>query len=419
MKQIIFNLFCIVLALAIIPTLVNAQAPQLINYQGNLIENGTPVNGAVDITFSVFDVATAGTSLWTETQSGVNVANGVFQVLLGSATAFPPNLFTVDGERYLEVSVGGTALTPRYQFTSTAYALSAQMAEEVKPGEVVTSLNNLEDDITLAAGSNVNITEAGNIITISSTGGTGGGDITAVAAGDGLTGGGDTGDVTLDVGAGTGINVAANAVSLNTTFTDGRYINTNEPNSVSSAMIQDGQVGNDDIAEDAVSANKIIDEPGLAYGHTAGSSISLTDTEHTDLVTVTISIPQSGYILLTGRGMVELSGTTLVNGIRMQIDTTAAGGDQQGIYSYVLFNEYASESGHYFDCSAQRTYIVDGPAEYTFRLEARKFGTNGTARIYWPVLTAQYFPTAYGNVVVTSSNSPSSAGDPNAVKPTQ
>ncbi|HEY5948200.1 MAG TPA: hypothetical protein VIV40_22040 [Kofleriaceae bacterium] len=51
-----------------------------------------------------------------------------------------------------------------------------------------------------------------------------GGTITGVAAGAGLTGGGSTGNVTVNVGQGVGVVVQADTIGLDTAYTDARYL---------------------------------------------------------------------------------------------------------------------------------------------------------------------------------------------------
>jgi hypothetical protein len=105
--------------------------PQLINYQGELSDSsGNPVSGDVSVTFTIYNAASAGDVLWNETQT-VTVINGVFNVLLGSQTPFPTDLFSLD-DTYLGVKVGADAeMTPRQQLASVPYALVAQKCSEV------------------------------------------------------------------------------------------------------------------------------------------------------------------------------------------------------------------------------------------------------------------------------------------------
>ena len=123
-----FFILTSVLTMSVALTLYG-QAPQLINYQGNLNQDGGPANGTFNIAFSIYDSATDGTQLWTE-QQPVSVTDGLFNVLLGSSVSFPSELFKAEGDRYLGFKVeSDDEMTPRFQLTSVAYALRATQAD--------------------------------------------------------------------------------------------------------------------------------------------------------------------------------------------------------------------------------------------------------------------------------------------------
>ena len=106
------------------------QAPPVapsISYQGQLTDpDGAPVDdGVYTMTFGIYDSATTGSPLWTQT-SAVTVTNGLFNVELGDianpidATVFP------GGPRWLGVQVDpDPEMTPRQLFHSVPYAITA------------------------------------------------------------------------------------------------------------------------------------------------------------------------------------------------------------------------------------------------------------------------------------------------------
>lgn len=133
-----FALLCVAM-LILAPELARAEVPAMMSYQGKLQNSqGAPLDGTFNINFSIYDVASGGTALWTETQS-VSVNEGLFIVLLGSVESLPVGLFSAQ-VRYLGVKVGADPeMTPRRQIVTAAYAhhaQSADIASDVQDGSI-------------------------------------------------------------------------------------------------------------------------------------------------------------------------------------------------------------------------------------------------------------------------------------------
>jgi len=92
-----------------------------ITYQGRLQQSGEPFNGNANLRFRLYDSLNGGSQIGpNQTRNNTPVSDGLFQVELDfGATAF-------DGsDRFLEVRVNGTNLSPRQKVTATPYALIA------------------------------------------------------------------------------------------------------------------------------------------------------------------------------------------------------------------------------------------------------------------------------------------------------
>ena len=166
-------------------------------YQGRLLESGSTASGTFDLQFSLFDSDSGGNLIGSGlTRESVAVTNGLCTVMLDfGAEAFG------NGSRWLEISVrrgGGaepyTPLEPRQPLTAAPRALSALTAasaavatsvtpagittdsiadraittEKMAPGQVVTSVNGLRDDLVLEAGANIALSTNGNTLVVSS-----------------------------------------------------------------------------------------------------------------------------------------------------------------------------------------------------------------------------------------------------------
>ena len=124
-------------------------------------------------------------------------------------------------------------------------------AESITSGEV----------LQIIGGTNITVTNTGNVITVTNDNVA---DIESVSAGDGLTGGGNNGNVTIDVGAGAGIIVNADNVAVNVSYVRSQF-------SANGDLSYNAETGVFSFTNDAGDIEGVTAGNGLIGGGTSGT----------------------------------------------------------------------------------------------------------------------------------------------------
>jgi len=110
------------------------------------------------------------------------------------------------------------------------------------------------------------------------------------------------------------------------------------------------------LPESAIDYHEILDEPGLTAAINTDQVALFTDAM-TDLVTVDITTPADGFILLHGKCYLLLSGTTGPNNALIQIDEEEAGPSEFPYYTIAGLGGYANTATSYFPVYVTRIFF--------------------------------------------------------------
>ncbi len=313
MKRLAF-VFLLLLA-PIVPA--RAEVLPTFSYQGVLTDplGAFVPDGLYDITFRLYDAPVAGNLLFTEPHTGpsrVDVRRGHFSVVIGSLVSM--HLLDFANPYWLGIQIGADPeLTPRVQLTAAPYAIGLKLpfAGTTVPG----GPNNLQ------------IANHGN-------------------EGTSITLGSENAEMTValqpDVnGIGGFLQVPSDAIQSNGFYVDGNSNGSGQPAFAAFGSTRlfyyDGSQSGDpavQVPAGSISAFELGNEPGIAQNHLAEAQVNITSTTvMQDVVTVTISTPADGYVVVEASAQHGILGTA-PNLMSLQIDQTAGGSVEGGYYFF-------------------------------------------------------------------------------------
>lgn len=352
-----------------------------LNYQGRLLDSSQdPVTATLNITFKIYSSPVFTGHLWTETQSVV-VTDGLFNVILGSVT--PIDISVLQGTRYLGVSVAGDPeISPRTEI------LISPLSEQSNNSD---NLNNQPPGYYL---------DWGNITGIPSGFADGVDDNTVYSAGEGLQlsanqfsiPAGGVSSAMIQNGSVTGTDIA-NSTITGADIQDGT-ITTDDiaAGTITGTNIASGSINGTDIESNSISHTDLSNEPGIAYA--TNNNIEGVGAANFGVITsVTITIPTSGYIQVTGYSNAILYGSTSSAYASLQIDETSGGTATNTSTQYVGMNLFSTALDKYYSMTVSQIYSK-AAGTYTFYLEGKRTGS-GTVEFYKSTMTAVFFSTQY------------------------
>jgi hypothetical protein len=184
----IIGIILLLSALLALPVTVSAQALDEINLQGYLTDSGgAPVNNSsLKMRFSLHDMASGGTELWSEEQF-VDVNQGIYSVRLGSVNPFPASL-DFNSVYYLETGVDDSAggfeiLSPRQPISSVPFARNASLLDGLDSTDFAPASHN-HDTLYVGVGQADSVTT-----TMITDGGVSSADVGFIYAGGTIKGG--------------------------------------------------------------------------------------------------------------------------------------------------------------------------------------------------------------------------------------